>query len=192
MCFSTPDSQSFCFLCQVSPSIMKCETLWKHRLIIFGGSLSSWKPDIALGFECVCFRWTGEGSVWKVLPTCMAQMGPTSKGRGAVTLLSSMCIDGKQHHGYTSYSPSGVLIKEDEQKTIAGSLLPESQIVEYRLKRNRGLELLGTGKGWGWKIRKKEKYFIMLMKKREKSKHKYFWRRLLVAENLLRFGNLIT
>jgi len=80
-----------------------------------------------------------------------------------------MCIDGKQHHGHTSYSPSGVLIKEDEQKTIAGSLLPESQIVECRLKRNRGLELLGTRKGWGWKIRKKkkEKYFIMLMKKRE-------------------------
>lgn len=115
----------------------------------------------------MCFRLTGEGSVWEVLPACMAQVGPTSNGRGAVTLLSSMCINGKQHHGHTSYSPSGVLIKEDEQKTIAGSLLPESQIVEYGLKRNRGLDLLGTGKGWGWKIRKKDKYFIMLMKKRE-------------------------
>lgn len=49
---------------------------------------------------------------------------------GVVTLLSSMCIDGKGHNGYTSYSSSGVLIKEDEQKTIAGSLLPESQILE--------------------------------------------------------------
>lgn len=84
----------------------------------------------------MCFRLIGEVSVWKVLPTYTAQIGPTSKGIGAVTLLSSMCIDGKQHHGYTSYSPPGVLIKEDEQKTIAGSLLPESQIVECGLKRN--------------------------------------------------------
>lgn len=49
---------------------------------------------------------------------------------GVVTLLSSMCTDGKGHNGYTSYSSSGVLIKEDEQKTITGSLLPESQILE--------------------------------------------------------------
>jgi len=87
-----------------------------------------------------------------------------------------MCIDGKQHHGHTSYSPSGVLIKEDEQKTIAGSLLPESQIVECRLKRNRGLELLGTRKGWGWKIRKKKKreIFHYVNEEKRKSKHKYF------------------
>lgn len=69
-------------------------------------------------------------------PLCPAQMGPASKGKGAVTLLSSMYTDGKGHnHGYPSYS-SGVLIKEDEQKTIAGSLLLESQILECRLKKN--------------------------------------------------------
>lgn len=118
--------------------------------------------------------------------------GPTSKGKGAVTLLSSMCIDGKQHRGHTSYSPSGVLIKEDEQKTIAGSLLPKSQIVECGLKRNRGLELLGTGKGWGWKIRKKREIFHYVNEEKRKSKHKYFQSRLWVAENLLRYGNLIT
>lgn len=51
-----------------------------------------------------------------------------------------MGTDGKGHNGCTSYSSSGVLIKEDEQKTIAGSLLPESQILECRLK--------GVSRGW--------------------------------------------
>lgn len=48
---------------------------------------------------------------------------------------------GKGHNGCTSYSSSGVLIKEDEQKTIAGSLFPESHILECRLKKREG--------GWG-------------------------------------------
>lgn len=65
-------------------------------------------------------------------------MWPTSKGSGIVTLLSSRGTDGKGHNGCTSYSSSGVLIKEDEQKTIAGSLLPESQILECRLKEGVG------------------------------------------------------
>lgn len=68
-------------------------------------------------------------------------MWPTSKGSGIVTLLSSMGTDGKGHNGCTSYSSSGVLIKEDEQKTIAGSLFPESHILECRLKKREG--------GWG-------------------------------------------
>lgn len=76
----------------------------------------------------------GEGSMWKVFPTCAAQMWPTSPGSDIVTLLSGMGTDGKGHNGCTTYSSSGVLIKEDEQKTIAGSLLPESQILECKLK----------------------------------------------------------
>lgn len=93
-----------------------------------------------------------------MLPTCTAQMWPTSKGSGIVTLLSSRGTDGKGHNGCTSYSSSGVLIKEDEQKTITGSLLPESQILECRLKEGvGGMEWLGTGKGWGLENRKKEK-----------------------------------
>lgn len=39
----------------------------ENRLIIFGGSLAPRTPDIALGFDCVCFRVPcGEGSMWKV------------------------------------------------------------------------------------------------------------------------------
>lgn len=88
-------------------------------------------------------------------------------------MLFSTCLDGKGHHGYTRHSSSGVLIKEDEQKTIAGSLLPESQTLECGLKKN-GVESLGTGEGWELKIRKRGKYFIMLMKERENLKHSVF------------------
>lgn len=72
-------------------------------------------------------------------------MWPTSQGSGIVTLLSRVDSDGKGHNGCTSYSSSGLLIKEDEQKTIAGSLLPESQVLECRLK--------GLGEEWnGWAL----------------------------------------
>lgn len=99
----------------------------------------------------MCFHLTcGEGSVWKVLPTCTAQMWPTRQGSGVVTLLSSMGTGGKGHNGCTSYSSSGVLIKEDEQKTIAGSLLPESQILECRLKAvSRGWNVWALVRGGG-------------------------------------------
>lgn len=86
-----------------------------------------------------------------------------------MTLLSSTCVGGKGHSGDPSYSSSGLLIKEDEQKTISGSLLSECQSLECGLGgKIWGMEWLGTGKGWGLKNRKKEKIFIMLMKKKEK------------------------
>lgn len=72
-------------------------------------------------------------------------------------MLPRMCLDGKGHYGYISCYSSGVLITEDEQKTIADSL-PESQMLSRMwVKEKWRLELLGTRKGWELKIRKKEK-----------------------------------
>lgn len=111
---------------------MRRGTLWKHRRIIFGRSLASRTPDIALGFDCVCvsISLVEKQRVESAPHLCNPDVG-NKQTTGVVTLLSSMCIDdGKGHSGYTSYSSSGVLIREDEQKTIAGSLLPESQILQ--------------------------------------------------------------
>lgn len=60
----------------------------------------------------------------EIAPYLCSPGGPTSKGDSSATLLSSMWSDGKGHHVYTSYSSSGVLIKEDEQKTIAVARKP--------------------------------------------------------------------
>lgn len=102
----------------------------------------------------------------KSAPHLDSPAGATSKGRGAATLPSSTSIAGEGHHGGTSCSSSGVFIKENEQKTIAGSVTRKPHF-SVRVKEKWGMELLGPGKGWGLKIRTKEKYFIMLMKKRE-------------------------
>lgn len=104
-----------------------------------------------------------------MLPTHTAQMGPTSKGTGAVTCCPACVLMVRDTIGYTIYSSSGVLIKEEEQKTIAGSLLSESQTLECGFKKqtNTRIGMVGPWKGVGVEIRKKEKYFIMLMKKRE-------------------------
>ena len=99
-----------------------------------------------------------------------------------------MWTDGKGHHVYASYSSSGVLIKEDEQKTIAVARKPHLRV----WVKEWGMEFLSTGKGyggggWGWvvKIRKQEKYFITLMKKGNRSIN-VFLKRLWPIENLLR------
>ncbi|CAI9173605.1 unnamed protein product [Rangifer tarandus platyrhynchus] len=98
-----------------------------------------------------------------------------------------MWSDGKEHHVYASYSSSGVLIKEDEQKTIAVARKPHLRV----WVKEWGMEFLSTGKGCGGrrgravKIRKQEKYFIMLMQKGKRS-ISVFLKRLWVIENLLR------
>lgn len=105
-----------------------------------------------------------------MLPTHTAHIGPTSKGLGAVTCCPACVLMVRDTIGYTIYSSSGVLIKEDEQKTIAGSLLSESQMLECGFKKKKSktrIGMAGPWKGVGVEIRKKEKYFIMLMKKRE-------------------------
>lgn len=104
-----------------------------------------------------------------MLPTRTAQMGPTSKGMGAVTCCPACVLMVRDTIGYTIHSSSGVLIKEDEQKTIAGSLLSDSQMLEcgFKKKKKMRIGMAGPWKGVGAEIRKKEKYFIMLMKKRE-------------------------
>lgn len=127
-----------------------------------------------------------------MLPTCTARVGQQAKGMVqhpgcSATLLSSMWIDGKGHHVYASYSSSGVLIKEDEQKTIAVARKPHLRV----WVKEWGMEFLSTGKGCGgggggvMKIRKQEKYFITLMKKGNRSIN-VFLKRLWVIENLLR------
>lgn len=88
--------------------------------------------------------------MWKVLPTCTARVGQQAKGMVqhpgcSATLLSSMWTDGKGHHVYASYSSSGVLIKEDEQKTIAVARKPHLRV----WVKEWGLEFLSTGKGCG-------------------------------------------
>lgn len=85
-----------------------------------------------------------------MLPTCAARMGQQAKGIVQrpccpATLLSSMWSDGKGHHVYTSYSSSGVLIKEDEQKTIAVARKPPLRV----WVKEWGMEFLSTGKGCG-------------------------------------------
>ena len=109
---------------------MRCETLWKQRLISLGEALLP--EHLALHWDltvCVSTSLVEKKCV-ESAPHFYSPDVAHKQMMGVVTLLSSMCIGGKGHNGYTSYSSSGVLIKEDEQKTIAGSLLPESQILE--------------------------------------------------------------
>lgn len=67
-----------------------------------------------------------DSALFKSTPHLYSPEGPTSEGKDAVTLLPRMCTDGKRHYGYQLFFIRS-LIKEDEQKTITGSLLPESQ-----------------------------------------------------------------
>lgn len=88
-------------------------------------------------------------------PTLCSPRG-ADKQREGWTLLSSTCIDGKGHLGCTSYSSSGVLIREDEQKTITGSLLPESQIFTVRVNETEN-RVSGHWKGIGVENQKKKR-----------------------------------
>lgn len=75
--------------------------------------------------------------------------------------------------GYTIYSSSGVLIKEEEQKTIAGSLLSESQTLECRFFKKNHEDWNGWAleKGGGWNQKETEIFHYVNEEKRE-LKHK--------------------
>lgn len=96
------------------------------------------------------------------------QTGPTSKGKHAVTLLSGVCIGSKGHCGYISYSSSGVLIKEDKQKTITSSL-------SQKAKRRSACGLkkhCWTLEGVGVENQKERDIFHYVNEERRKLKHK--------------------
>lgn len=79
-----------------------------------------------------------------------------------------MHSDGKRHHGYSS---SEALIKEDEQMTIAGSLLPESQILWCGWKKNID-KIAGHWKGVRVENQKEREIFHYVNEEKRKLKHK--------------------
>lgn len=75
--------------------------------------------------------------------------------------------------GSTSYSSSGVLIKEDEQKTIAGPLLSGSQILECGFKKKKmGIGMAGPWKGVGVENQKERELFHYVNEEKRQLTHK--------------------